>query len=162
LNRWFVVHDLLSYKQHPNMIGNVVRKSGPPEPRFSKFSEIQKGDLVVYYATKDMVVVGIFEVVSDMEYLPNDPHWKEIMIYRIKRVELPPPGKCLDFKKLLSEPSVNFDMFPKKQKWGSYLQGRTCKLLTESDYFTIKEALSKKKHLKSIKEMRAPPKKSNP
>lgn len=137
------------------MIGNVVRGLGSPEPRFSKFGEIQKGDLIVYYATKDMVVVGIFEVVSDMEYLPNDPHWKEIMVYRIKQVELPPPGKCLDFKRLLSEASVNFDMFPKKQKWGSYLQGRTCISLTERDYSVIEGALLKQKYLKSIARVRA-------
>ena len=33
MNRWFIVHDLLAYKQHPDMIGNVVRKSGVPEPK---------------------------------------------------------------------------------------------------------------------------------
>lgn len=148
MNRWFVVHNLLSYRQHPDMIGNVTRNSGVAEPRFSKFGEIQKGDLVVYYATKDKVVVGIFEVVSDMEYLPNDPYWNETTIYKIRPVELPTSGKYLDFKKLVSDPDVHLDMFPKRQKWGSYLQGRTCKLLTEGDYSTIRDALSKEKYLK--------------
>jgi len=153
LNYWFVVHDLLAYSQHSDMIGNVVRKSGVPEPKFSKFGEIQKGDLVVYYATKDMVVVGIFEVVSDMKYLQNDPNWKEIMVYKIKPVESPILGNYLDFKKLVANPTVQFDMFPKKKNWGNYLQGQTCKLLTERDYLLIKGALSKNEYLKSIKEI---------
>ena len=97
-----------------------------------------------------MVVVGIFEVASDMDYLPNDPHWGEIMIYRIKPVELPVLGYYLDFKKLISGPKVHLETFPKKHKWGSYLQGRTCKLLTKRDYLTIREALSNKKYLKNM------------
>jgi len=48
LNRWFVVHDLLAYKQHPDMIGNIVKKPGVAKPKFSKFSEISKGDQIVY------------------------------------------------------------------------------------------------------------------
>ena len=100
MKRWFVVHDLLAYSQHQDMIGNVVRTSGVKQPKSNLFAEISKGDLIVYYATKDYVVVGIFKVVSDMEYLPDDPNWKEIMVYRIKPVELPPLGNYLDFKKL--------------------------------------------------------------
>jgi len=153
LNRWFVVHDLLAYSQHSDMIGNVVKKPGVEEPRFSRFAEIQKGDLVVYYATKDYVVVGIFQVVSDMEYLPNDPHWKEIMVYKIKPVNIPLPGNYLDFKKLIADPTVQFDMFPKKKNWGTYLQGKTCILLTERDYLIIKDALSENRNLKSIEEI---------
>ena len=153
MNRWFVVHDLLAYSQHSDMIGNAVKKPGVEEPRFSKFAEIQKGDLVVYYTTRDYVVVGIFQVVSDMEYLLNDPHWKEIMVYKIRPVELPVPGNYLDFKKLIADPAVQFDMFPKKKKWGRYFQGQTCKLLTQKDYLLIKDALSENRYLKSIEEI---------
>ena len=153
MNRWFIVHDLLAYKQHPDMIGNIVRKSGIPTPKFSKFSEIQKGDQIVYYATKDYVVVGIFEVVSDIEYLPNDPYWTEPMAYKIRPFELPVPGNYLDFKKLVTDPTIQIDMFPKKKNWGKYLQGKTCILLTERDYLKIKNALSMDRYLKSIKEI---------
>jgi len=135
------------------MIGNVVRKSGASEPKFSKFSEIRKGDLIFYYATKDMVVTGIFEVVSDMEYLPNDLYWKEIMVYKTKPVELPVPGNYLDFKKLVADPNVQFDMFPKKKRWGRYLQGQTCKLLTERDYVLIRDGMADRRYLRSIKEI---------
>jgi len=153
LNYWFVVHDLLAYSQHPDMIGNVTRKSRVPKPKFSRFSKIQKGDLVVYYATKDMVVVGIFEVVSNMEYLPNDPYWKEMMVYKIKPIELPVPGNYLDFKKVVIDPIVQLDMFPNKKSWGRYLQGQTCKLLTKKDYSLIKDYLSRTEYFKSIEEI---------
>ena len=157
MNRWFVVHDLLAYSQHPDMIGNVVKAPGVRQPRRSTFAEIEKGDRVVYYATQDCAVVGIFEVVSDIEYLPNDEHWKEIMVYRIKPIQSPPPGNYLDFRKLVKDSSVDFDMFPKRTRWGVYLQGRTCKLLTERDYLTIEKALSGSTYLKSTQEMKIRP-----
>jgi len=155
LNRWFIVHDLLAYNQHPNMIGNIVKKTGIPEPRFSAFGDIKKGDLVIYYATKDYVVVGIFEVVSDIIHLTDDEYWKEDMIYKIKPHEMPPVGNYLDFKKLIRDPSASFDLFPNKKKWGQALQGKTCRLLTERDFLTIREALSKTNYLKSIDETKA-------
>ena len=157
MNRWFVVHDLLAYSQHPDMIGNVVEAPGMRQPKFSAFAEIEKGDRVVYYATQDCVVVGIFEVVSDIEYLPHDRHWKEIMIYRIKPVQSPPPGNYLDLRKLIKDPNVDFDMFPKKTSWGVYLQGQTCKLLTEKDYLTLKDSLSRSKYLKSTQGIKIRP-----
>ena len=123
MNYWFVIHDLLAYSQHSDMIGNVVKKSGEKQPKFSSFNDIKKGDFIVYYATKDYVVTGIFEIISDIEYLTNDPYWKEIMTYRIKPVETPPPGKYLYFKALVKDQNVQFDMFPNKKKWGGYLQG---------------------------------------
>lgn len=60
LNRWFVVHDLLAYSQHEDMIGNVVKAPGLKQPKYPAFAEIQKGDHIVYYATQDSVIVGIF------------------------------------------------------------------------------------------------------
>ena len=61
-------------RQHDNMIGNVVKAQGVKQPKSAAFSNIQKGDTIVYYAAKDYVVVGIFQVVSEMEYLETDPH----------------------------------------------------------------------------------------
>jgi len=137
------------------MIGNVVKKAGIPEPKFSTFGEIKKGDLVVYYATVDYVVVGTFEVVSDMIHLVDDEYWKEDVVFKIKPYEMPPVGNYLDFKKLVKDPAITFDTFPDKKRWGKYLQGKTCKLLTERDYSIIKSALSKNKYLKSIHETKA-------
>ena len=154
MNYWFVIHDLLAYSQHSDMIGNVVKRPGIKQPKFHSFCDIEKGDIVVYYATKDYVIPGIFEITSDIEYLNNDPHWKEIMVYKITPILTPPPGKYLNFKKLIKDPNVNFEMFPNKKKWGGVLQGKTCMLLTEKDYRIIKNALSKPVYLKSIDEIR--------
>ena len=135
------------------MIGNVVKTSGVRRPKSSAFAEIKKGDVIVYYATTESVVVGIFRVTSDIEYLPNDQHWKEIMVYKIKPIETPSMGHYLDFKKLVKDLNVSFDMFPNKRNWGSYLHGKTCKLLTERDYLMIRDAFSRDEYLKSVNEI---------
>jgi len=157
LKYWFVIHDLLAYSQHKDMVGNIVKATGIKQPKFSMFGDIKEGDLVVYYATKDYVVTGIFLVISDIEYLPNDPYWKEIMVYKMKPVATPPPGKYLNFKKLVKDPKVNLEMIPNKKRWGIYLQGKTCILLTISDYRTILNSLSNTDYLKSIDKIKIAP-----
>lgn len=147
LNRWFVVHSMQSFRQHPDMIGSRVKAPGLKRPRISTFSKIHRGDKVVYYAARDYVVVGIFQVISNVEYLPNDLHWKEMMVYRIKPVQKPPVGSYLSLKKLIKDPNVYFDMFPDKKNWGGYLQGKTCKPITQKDFTTIEKALSKSEYL---------------
>lgn len=139
------------------MIGNIVKATGVKQPKFSLFADIKEGDFVVYYATKDYVVTGIFLVISDIEYLPDDPYWKEIMVYKIKPVATPPPGKYLDCKKLVKDPKVKLEMIPNKKQWGRYLQGKTCILLTRSDYRTILNALSNTNYLKSIDKIKVAP-----
>lgn len=136
-----------AFRQHPNMIGNRVKAPSLKRPWLSTFSKIQRGDEIVYYAAGDYVVVGIFQVICDVEYLPNDPHWKEMMVYRIKPVKKPPVGSYLSLKKLIKDPNVHFDMFPNKKNWGGYLQGKTCKPITQRDFTTIEKALSKGEYL---------------
>jgi len=136
------------------MISNVVKKTGIEKPRFFMFGQIQKGDLIVYYATKDMIVVGIFRVISDIQYVRQDPYWGEVMVFKIEPFKLPPKGEYLDFKKLVTSPDIYFDLFPEKNHWGSYLQGQTCKLLSEGDYCTIKEAISQEKYMKDKEQIR--------
>lgn len=153
MNKWFVIHDLLAYSQHSDMIGNRVKAPKTRQPRSTTFADIKKGDLIVYYASKDYLLVGIFEVVSDIEYLPNDQYWKEIMVYKIKPVELPPLGNYLDFKSFIKDPKVTLDLLPKTDNWGIYLQGKTCVLLSEKDYTRIKDALSQNRYLRSVSEI---------
>lgn len=148
---WLIIHNLLSYNQHSNMIGCRLREHGIPKPRFSQFADIKKGDRIVYYATKDMVVVGIFKVVSSIKYIPDDPFWKEIMIFEIDPFSMPPEGYYLDFKKFVLNRKVQLDLFPNKERWASYLQGRTCRPLTEKDFKNIRRALSDKKYLIKVK-----------
>jgi len=155
MNYWFIVHDLKAYGQHSDMIGCRVKRLGVREPLLRQFAEIKKGERIVYYATKNNVVVGIFDVVSDMTYLANDPHWKEIMVYTIKPMEMPPEGFYLDFKKaLLSDKIAKFDLFPQKEKWYLYLQGKTCRKLTEHDYQLIRDYLKKPEYLIKIEKVK--------
>ena len=153
MNKWFVIHDLLSYNQHKDLIGNIVKAQGVEQPRSFAFSNIKKGDIVVYYASKDYVITGIFEVTSNLEYSEDDPQWQEVMIYKIKPLEMPPEGKYLDFKKLVKDVKIKFDLFPDKSIWGSYLHGKTCILLTDRDYLTIKNTFLNKAYLKRIEDI---------
>lgn len=148
MNYWFVVHDLKAYEKHGDLIGCKVKQSGVQEPSFTEFSEIRKGDKVVYYATGDHVIVGIFNVVSDMLYLPKDPYWKEIMVYRIEPAEMPAENCYVDFKKaMLSDWAVTFDLFRNKARWYDYIHGKTCRTLTEHDYRLIEGYLRNPKFL---------------
>ena len=154
MNYWFIVHDLKAYGQHNDMIGCRVKQPGVHEPWFRQFAEIKKGDRVIYYATKNNVVVGIFDIVSDIKYLANDSHWNEIMVYTIKPAEMPPDGYYLDFKKALLNKTARFDLFPKIEKWYAYLQGKTCRKLTDRDYLIIKDYLKKPEYLIKIGEVK--------
>lgn len=139
------------------MIGNIVKVAGVKQPKYSQFAKLKKEDKIVYYATKDYVVVGLFEVVSDMEYLHSDPNWKEIMVYRIKPTETPPIGNYFDFKKLVKDQNVTLEMIPNKKTWGIYLQGKTCISISEEDYLKIKDSLSKPKYLKNVQKIKIAP-----
>lgn len=155
LSKWFVIHDLLAYNQHKDLIGNVVKAEGVKHPKSSNFSNIKKDDLLVYYASKDSVVVGIFKVVSDIEYLPNDKYWKEVMVYKIQPIHIPKEGYYLDFKKLIKDSKINFDLFPEKPKWGAYLQGKTCISLTDKDFSLIKDSITTDRYLDRSEKFKA-------
>jgi len=148
---WFVVHDLMAYSQHNDMIGCRVKEKGLRTPKFAQFAEIQKGDKIVYYATRDKVVVGIFDVVSDMEYLANDPYWNEIIVFSIKPIDMPPEGYYLDFKKFIDDENVQLSLFPKKKIWARYLQGKTCRKLTQNDFEKMRSYLQKSNYLVETK-----------
>jgi hypothetical protein len=136
------------------MISNVIKNTRIARPRFFQFGQIQREDLIVYYASKDMVVVGTFRVVSDIRCLQHDRNWGDVMVFDIEPFKLPPSGKYLDFKKLVTTPNIFFEMFPNKTMWGTYLQGKTCLMLTAKDYRTIEEAASQEKYLKDKEEMK--------
>jgi len=147
MDYWLVLHGLKAYAQHNDLIGCRVKRPGLREPKLKQFAEIKKGDKVVYYATKNCVIVGIFDVVSDITYLEKDPYWNEIMVYSIRPAEMPPEGYYLDFRKLILSGTVKFDLFPESKKWYTYLQGKTCRKLTEHDYQIIKNNLKNPRYL---------------
>jgi hypothetical protein len=63
------------------------------------------------------VLVGIFEVVSNMERLRDDEYWGNDAIYRLNPSIMTTAGFFVDWKKLLFDPAVSFDLFPKKERW---------------------------------------------
>lgn len=144
---WLIIHSLRAYGQHSDLIGCSVKEAGVKEPGFRRFADIQEGDKIAYYATGDHVVVGLFDVVSDIWHLTHDSHWKEDMVYNIRPVEMPPKGFYLDFKKVLFSGTVRFDLFPIKKRWGAYLRGKTCLELSEHDYLIIKKYLKNPEYL---------------
>lgn len=64
------------------MIGCSLKKV-TDQPIHKQFSKIKKGDNIVYYATGDKVLLGIFRVTSEMEILNDDPEWGDIAIFRV-------------------------------------------------------------------------------
>lgn len=100
----------------------------------------------MYYATGDKALLGIFEVVSEMGILNNDPEWGNIAIYRIRPAIMPTTGCFLDWKRLLFDPEVSFDLFPNKDRWPYKIWNRYIHLLSERDYETIKKAILSHKY----------------
>lgn len=91
-----------------------------------------------------------------MRYLADDPHWNS-MVFNIRPVEMPPDGYFVDLKKAISlERQTKFDLFPKKETWYSYLQGKTCRKLTEHDFQIFREYLEKSEYLIRVQEVNVP------
>lgn len=147
---WFVIHDLESFGQHPDLIGSQVKEPGVQKPSYGPFSEIEKRDKIVYYAKRDVVVVGIFEVVSNMKYRKDDPEWGEIVVLKIRPETMPPEGYALNFKALIDDPKVAFSLFPEKEKWMFQIWGHTCRPLPPEDFETIKNSILSKNHLTKL------------
>jgi len=106
---WFIVHDLKSYQQHPELIGHV-------KPDRS-FRSIRENDRIVYYA-KGKKLVGVFRVTQPGRILRKDKYWHEKdLVYEIKPVVLPPSP--LDFE------AANFEIT---------MLRRTTTRLTEKQY----------------------------
>jgi hypothetical protein len=91
-----------------------------------------------------------------MRYLPNDPYWDD-MVFDIRPIEMPPNGYYMDFKKAISiDKRANFDLFPKKETWYSYLQGKPCRKLSEHDFLIMKDYLRRSELLVKINDVKPP------
>ena len=71
LNYWWIIQSFESYPQHLGLIGSGF-KEGTEHLLHPKFGEVKKNDFIVLYGTGDKALMGIFEVISDMETLRND------------------------------------------------------------------------------------------
>ena len=138
---WWIIQSLEAYGQHPDLIGCGL-KEGTDRPTHGKFSEIRKGDFVAYYATGDKVLVGVFEVVSNMEPLVNDEHWHNHAVFRLRPAVMPTEGNFVDWKKLLFDPKSSFDLFPNKERWTYTIWNHYIYELTPKDFETMRTAIS--------------------
>ena len=136
---WLVLHSLKSFSEHNDMIG-IVSATGRPEPMYRPFSKIKKFDRIAYYAIRDSVIVGLFKVISDMEY-SDDEAWGPSCIYHVTPEILPPSGKVLDFTDLANDTKLKLDLFPARRNWQTYLRGHACRPLSERDYGLIRRRL---------------------
>ena len=143
---WFIIHNIESYNQHSDMIGCKIRNNRNRKPFFKAFNNIKKGDEIIYYSTGNYLIIGIFEVVSNIFYHEDDV-WKKVMAYKIKPKTMPEKGMFLDFKKLYKTKDVYFDFIPKVSKWGVYLLGKICMPISHEDKNIIKNAFLDSKYL---------------
>src|SRR2546425_3589823 len=137
---WLVLHSLKSFSEHNDLIG-VTSARVFPEPIYPPFAKIAKDDHIAYYAIRDCVVVGVFKVVSQMEYL-DDAQWGPSCVYSIVPTILPPSGKVLDFKHLVKDLGVHLDLIPEKRYWPAYLRGHASRPLSERDFSLISKRVS--------------------
>ena len=131
------------------MIGCGIKK-GTSIPIHKKFSEIEKGDHIVYYATGDMVLIGIFEVISERDTMHNDEDWGDRLVYHIKPAFMPNEDYFVDWKELLFEQDVSFDLFPVKERWQFKIWNKYIHPLSQADYELIKKGILSHKYETTI------------
>jgi len=152
LARWLVLHSLLSFSEHSDMIG-VASSTDHSSLIYPTFADIKTDDEIVYYAIRDSVILGVFRVVSDRHFI-DDQKWGPMCVYKIVPTHLPPSGKVLDFRRLVKD--ARLDLIPSRQKWPAYLRGHACRPLSNHDYEIMKEHIVDGPGLIPLPEIRAP------
>jgi hypothetical protein len=165
--KWFLVLGLIDYKQHNDLIGNVVKKkcwrvmkeNGEAISTTREFAKIKENDIIVYYTARDGLIVGIFRIVppKNNEYVQkkknhwyvtdSDPAWIESMVYGIEELHMPPPKKYLDFKKFLDDEkqapfkTQAISSLSKLEEFCNNIQNGICQELDSEDFCRIKNEL---------------------
>lgn len=155
---WFVVHDLMAYSQHGDMICCKESRNDSTrrrKPRQILFKKMKSGDKMVYYAAGSYAVVGIFEIVSDMEYFSDD-RWKNVFVRKIRPFKMPPKNHYMHIKKLLFDSDYKFDIFPNKELWHTALRGKTVKHLSITDFDIFLRNIDNEKYLVNKKDTKVP------
>jgi len=134
---WLIQHNVQAYRQHPNLIGSEYPK---------KIAKLKKGDKIVYYATGDMVVIGTFEIVSDLFELKNDKAWGNIWVMKIKKRQLS-KEPFIPIQNILKEEKIS--LFPKGKIKGIQLKGRTAIQISSKDFSSI-ERYTKKPRMTAL------------
>ncbi len=129
MKNWLVLHDMSAFSTHPDYIGKEERQEG-------KISKIKKGDNVIYYCTGDMIITGIYKVVSDLQHWKKDPFWEGgHVVYKIKPIIEAHGPQYIGLNNMLKEISLN--AFPKGKVEGIKLKGRTAIPISKHDLKAI-------------------------
>jgi len=156
-DHWFIVHDLMAYEQHDDMIcckAKVVNGKRK-RPMRTQFKKMDLGDTFVYYAAGSYAIVGTFRLTSFSKYFSDDV-WPDVFVRKMEPYKMPPKGKYLDMKKLLFESDFEFEMFPEKEKWSLSLWGKTVKKISKNDFDKFLNNLQNEKYLVSMNDVRTP------
>lgn len=79
-----------------------------------------------------MVVIGAFNVISNIFKLNNDSSWGNIWVYKIKPIKLDKVPFFLPLKEILSKKRLH--LFPKGKIKGISLKGRTALEISKKDF----------------------------
>lgn len=133
--KWFVLHTLDAFEQHPNMIGHRSKQ---------KLKGIKKENEIVYYAKGDKVIVGIFKIVSNMYQLKDDPYpdWDDDYVFKIKPIVKPPKGQFIFIRDMLNKIPLKF--LP-QGKIGVKFKDKTTIPLPNEDFKKIRRYVEKYK-----------------
>ncbi|MCW4005682.1 MAG: EVE domain-containing protein [Candidatus Bathyarchaeota archaeon] len=105
--------------------------------------KIKNGDIIVYYAKNDGVVVGLFKVISDAAPLRADKDGKEYRVHKIEPYVTFGKWTYLDFIKLLQrkeDSNLRSKLLPVLSR--KYYSEDQCQKLDEKEYLEIANALS--------------------
>jgi len=107
-----------------------------------KFNEIRKGDCIVYYAYPDRLILGLFQVTSNMKILENNEYYKNYVCYEIEAIQ--PTGNYLDLSKLKLAGQDKFDTFPNGILSEKFSTKKICVEISNKDYNKFKDSLNNK------------------
>jgi hypothetical protein len=74
LTDWLIVHNLISYVEHPNLVGRTTEK----QPEWIK--EMKRGDRIVYYVTEVGYVMDMGVITSESQFFDKDEFWPETWV----------------------------------------------------------------------------------
>jgi len=132
---WFIIHSLPAYQAHPNYIGKEKRMAG-------KITKVKQGDQIVYYAIRDSVVVGTFQVVGKQKEWADDTAWKGPHIcMKIRKRCLVPSPYFLPVQELVKLVKKPISIFPKRKFIPIRFKDRTSVKITPADFRNIEKAL---------------------
>ncbi len=132
---WFIIHSLGAYRAHPDYIGKEKRRA-------SKIAKVRRRDRIIYYATRDSVVVGTFEVAGSKEEWENDAHWTgpHICMKISKRHQTPEPY-FLPIHDLLELTKQPISLFPNRKFVPIRFKDRTAVEITREDFRLIENVV---------------------